>query len=275
MKRGRWPIVSALLSSALAQAPPASAHSLACRGLYADKTVSIDFFRKSSEVSRTLLTSVVRHHYEADDLMEHGTLAELDRRPNPQLFRDALREYEMASAGLLELRGQLDQLIAIHRGGKPVKLFETTLGRLLQELGPLPAVSIRGQRHSNVAGAEPTQGGKPPRTFLEVLQAQRDAVEVVRRQLDDTIEALRGVIPLADKGEFTSIVLSGRSGFGDKVQESVDLLGRLTVLHTSTCSATIAATGHVYPVGFEWLPQPSSPPPPISGPPAAAAGGRD
>jgi hypothetical protein len=273
MRVARSPLTLALLATALVPASAARAHALACRALYADRTATISFFRKSSEVSRTLLTSVVRHHYAADDLIERAATAELDGRPDPALFKEALREYEMASAGLLELQKQLDELIGLHRTGKPVKLFEEALARLLREQAPLPAVALRGQRHSNAAGdAGPLDATRFPQSLLAVLQAQREAAEVVRRQLDETIESLRAVTPRADRGEFMSIVLSGRSGFGDKADESVELLGRLTTLHTSTCSTTIAAAEHAYPAGFEWLVQPSSPPPPISGPPATPSG---
>jgi hypothetical protein len=267
------PLALGLLATALVPAPAARPQSLACRALYADRNATINFLRKSSEVSRTLLTNVIHHHYAADDLIERAASAELDRRPDPALVKEALREYEMASAGLRELQKQLDELIALHRTGKPVKTFEEALARLLREQAPLPAVALRGQRHSNAAGdAGPMDGAKPPQSLLAVLQAQREAADVVRRQLDDTIESLRAVTPRADRGEFISMVLSGRSAFGDRVQESVELLGRLTTLHTSTCGTTIAAASHAYPAGLEWLAQPSSPAPPISGPAATPSG---
>jgi hypothetical protein len=251
-----------------ALSPPASllAQSLACRGLYADRSVTISFLRKSAEVSRTLFSGVVRHHHAADDLVARAVLAEFDRRPDPALCRAALQEYAEASAGLRELEKQLGELMAIHRGGRPLPLFEEAVGRLLRERGALPAIALRGQRYSNVAGSESAEATKAPQTLLDVLRVQQEGVGVLAGQIDDTVEALRAVIPWGEKGELTSVVLSGRSAFGDKAKESVELLGRFTALYTNSCGATIAATVHVYPAGLEWLSQPSRPPPSPPGP---------
>jgi hypothetical protein len=71
--------------------------------------------------------------------------------------------------------------------------------------------------------------------------------------MDETIEAFRSVLPYAEKGEFAAMMLSGRHGFADKIQQSVDLMGIYGRYYTSTCMATIAATMQAYPAGLEWL----------------------
>jgi hypothetical protein len=50
------------------------------------------------------------------------------------------------------------------------------------------------------------------------------------------------------------MMLSGRQGFADKIQQSVQLLGVFNRFYTTGCMASIAATMQVYPKGLQWLP---------------------
>lgn len=270
----RISVASALL--ALLLPSPAESHSLSCRGLYDDRTVTIRFLRKSAEVSHTLFTEVLRHHYEAEALLERAVIAEIDRRPDPPLLREVLRELSATSAGLVALQTELEALLAIDRGGKRLPIFDEALARLLREPGGFSAVSLTGERYSNAGGGEEKVSvSKSPRTLADLLTLQRERAALVGRQLDETVESLRALLPLADRGEFVSMMLSGRSGFADKLQESIELLRRLANLYTTSCGTTVAAAAHVYPAGLEWLTQPGPPLASTSPAPPAAESERD
>lgn len=82
---------------------------------------------------------------------------------------------------------------------------------------------------------------------------------ILKRQLDEMIDAFTTTLPLADRGEFASALLSGGFGFADKVQQSVCLLGVYNQFYIGRCMNTIDATMQVYPVGLQWLKQAQQP----------------
>lgn len=207
-------------------------------------------------MSNTLFTKVMALHYQGDDLLEQGVMAEFDGKPDPKLFVAALKRFEETQQQMTVLDKKLGELITIHKQGKATPEFEVALRKILvQSRGP-ERVSLMWLRYSNVA----RQGIAPPPTdvvdLLTTMEAQRADLAVLRRQLADTIQAFQAVIPYAEKGEFATMMLSGRHGFAEKIQQSVDLLGVYGRFYTSKCMATIAATMQAYPAGLSWLKDP-------------------
>jgi hypothetical protein len=192
-------------------------------------------------------------HYQGDDLLERGVLAELESKPNPDLFRQALAQFEECSRQMAVLDGKLVELIAIHQRGVPDRLFDATTRKILREQTAVERVSLTGSRYSNVARGRRIRSAPQPRDLLEVMQMQRSDLSLLKKQLDGMIEAFRAVIPLADQHEFAALILSGRHGFADKIQQSVRLIGVYGQFYVRSCSATIDATMQIYPSGLKWL----------------------
>ncbi len=192
-------------------------------------------------------------HYEADDLLERGVLADMSGKPQPALFRQALARFKECSAAMALLDRKMGELIAIHEKGKPVPEFGETLRKILEQGGPVPRVSLTGVRYANVARDQQQPPKDFPKDLASIMAAQRSDLQILKKQLDGMIAAFTDVMPLGEKGEFSAALLSGRHGFADKVQQSVYLTGVFVQFYVSTCMATIDATMQVYPKGLEWL----------------------
>ncbi len=160
-----------------------------------------------------------------------------------------------------QLEKKLDELIGIHTRGTLDRGFEQALGRILQSGPPLQRVSLQGLRYSNTATPQASQLAQP-KDLLEIMTMQKEDLGLLKRQLTEMIDAFTTTLPLADRGEFASALLSGRVGFADKVQQSVYLLGVYTQSYIGRCMNTIDATMQVYPSGLEWLKRPQEGPVP-------------
>lgn len=192
-------------------------------------------------------------HYRGDDLLERGVLAELRGKPKPALFHEALAEFQNSARGMARLDNELAALQEVHRRGKEDPVFAEALGRILRDAPPIERVSLSGRRYSNVAASSPTAQRPKPVSLADIMEQQRQDLAIVRKQMDETIIAFKSVLPLADRGEFAALILSGRLGFSDKIQQSVDLMGTFGRFYTKGCSATIDATMQIYPKGLGWL----------------------
>lgn len=148
---------------------------------------------------------------------------------------------------------KLQELMAIHAAGKQVPEFDAAVVKILKEQPAIERVSLHGKRYSTISGGKPEPLASPGRDLAEVMKNQRQDLAVVRKQLKETIEAFRAVLPVADKGEFAALMLSGRAGFADRIQESVDMLGVFQQSYIRACMTTIAATMQIYPAGLKWL----------------------
>jgi hypothetical protein len=199
-----------------------------------------------------LFTQVVKLHYEADDLLERGVMAELDGKPEPEHFKTALQRFEESLEAMNALDKSMEELVAIHRRGKSLKVFDVAVSKILRQMDPVERVSLRGLRYSNLP-ARKEDKKRNPRNLLEIMQAQRADLAVLREQLGVTIEAFRAVLPLAEQHEFSAMMLSGRAGFADKILQQVNLINVFSKFYTRTCLTTIDATMQVYPKGLEWL----------------------
>lgn len=177
-------------------------------------------------------------------------MAELEGKPNPDHFRAAFKRFEESLEAMELLDKKMSELIDIHRRGKSLRVYDLALARILSQMGSVERVSLTGLRYSNVPS--PRQGRRI-RNLLEIMEAQRSDLAILRDQLKDTIEAFRAVLPLADKHEFSALMLSGRLGFANKILQQVNLINVFSKFYTRSCLTTIDATMQTYPAGLEWI----------------------
>ena len=147
---------------------------------------------------------------------------------------------------------RLAELQAIDKAGHAVEIYERALTKILAEGGPIERLSRKGVRYSDVAGRK-AEKGEPIVGTAGILAAQRQDLAVLRTMLEEVLQGLRDALPLAEKGEFAQVMLSGRNAFGDKMPQFTDMISSFERLYVRTCMATIATTMQVYPTGFEWL----------------------
>lgn len=204
-------------------------------------------------MSGLLFNQVARLHYEGDDLLEQGVLAEMKGAPKPEYFHEAYNKFQQCADAMDNLALRMTDLIETHKKYGDDPKFAASLGRILREADRLERVSMTGVRYSNVGGARIRARNNRPSDLQNMLQMQRNDLALLRRQMRDTLSEFAKVLPLADRGEFASLILSGRHGFSDRIQQSVDMLGTFTTFYTRSCMTTIDATMQVYPSGLGWL----------------------
>ena len=71
--------------------------------------------------------------------------------------------------------------------------------------------------------------------------------------LDEVIVAMQDAMPLTERGQFASVMLSGRNAFGEKMPQFTNMFSAYQRLYVTTVLATISTTMQVYPNGYEWL----------------------
>lgn len=195
---------------------------------------------------------MIAGYYKGNSHLEEAIVAELDGTPKPELFRSALASYEASAEQMNVLDQKFAELIEIDGSGEKVKVYETALARILKEAPPFERIAARGARYANVGGTRPVRL-KPIRTSSDILLAQREDLQILRKGYAEAISALRDAIPLAERGEFVKVMLSGRNAFGDKMPKFTDMISAYERFNIRSCMATIDATMQVYPRGFEWL----------------------
>ena len=206
-------------------------------------------------------------HYQGDELLERGVLAELKGSPQPGLFKEALRLFEQTATEMARLEKAYGELLALHQQAALDPAFETAVARILKDAGPFERPGLEGSRYSMVARGTPERppSGSGFRTLIEIVAAQQADLGLVRRQMEETIKAFRDVIPLAEKGQFAPLILSGRWAFADKILQSINLIQVYSRFFTRSCLVTIDATMQIYPAGLAWLKELPAEPPPARG----------
>jgi len=177
-------------------------------------------------------------------------MAELDGKPDPDHFKAAFKRFEESLEAMDLLDKKMTELIEIHKRGKSLKVYDLALAKILGQMGSVERVSLTGLRYSNVSSE---RDKRRPRNLLEIMEAQRADLAILRDQLKGTIEAFRAVLPLAEKHEFSAMMLSGRLGFANKILQQVNMINVFSKFYTRTCLTTIDATMQTYPAGLEWI----------------------
>ncbi len=202
---------------------------------------------------------VLTKYHAANRAIESGILAELDGKPAPDKFKEALELLHATSNALGYLREQQAELLAFHeetvsKKGMRVDRYELALGKVLAELGPVERPSAQGMRYSGAGGLKRHKAAGFE-TIDDILKAQLEDIKTIHRKSEVVIDALRSAIPLADRGEFVPVMLSGRNAFGDVMPQFTDMMSAFERFYIQACMATIAATMQAYPAGWEWLEQ--------------------
>ena len=195
---------------------------------------------------------------EADHWLEQGVLADLQGK-------DAIPILEKAVARLKESRMEMDRaydqigkLIAIEKENKAIPEHDAALERILRSHPPIERVSLTSTRFANVGAGTGVSinYGTIGTNFKDLLENLRTDLKVLQVETDRTIEAFGTVLPMAKKGGFASIVLSGRAPLPERVMHSVDQTMVYVQFHNRACMTAIAADMQVYPKGLEWIPKP-------------------
>ena len=200
-----------------------------------------------------LSLGVIATYYKGNSSLEQGIVAELHGTPDASQFRAALTSYQSSLDQMAALDKKFEELEAIDRSSTTVKAFEDALGKLLRQASPsFERISAKGVRYSNVGGTRPASL-KPLRTSSDILEAQRSDLKILQRGMEEAISALKDAIPLAERGEFVKVMLSGRNAFADKMPKFTDMISAYERINIRTCMATSDATMQIYPKGLEWL----------------------
>jgi hypothetical protein len=192
--------------------------------------------------------------------LEEGIVSELDGKPSPVSFRSSLKNFEELSEKMTTLDRKLTELAEIDKRAANLKvpLYENTVTKVLKESKPFERMSAKGVRYADAGGTEADRVSTI-QTTSDILVAQRDDLRILQKKLGEVIEALRNAIPLAEKGEFVRVMLSGRNAFGSKMPQFTDMMSAYDRFVVRSCMTTIDATMQVYPTGFEWLQPPTKP----------------
>ncbi len=232
-----------------------SAHNVWCHCSKKDKLTTMKFFYQAGAVYEALSDALGTWH-SANSPLEKGVLAEFERAINgaplkPYHYRETLHALTALQVKLEVLHIALGQLRELSADGTTTPEFDAALSKLLAEGPRVNRLSTAGVRYADSAGRE--QPTMPIVGITGVIDAQITDLRILRSVLDQVVVGLRDALPLADRGEFARVMLSGRNAFGDKMPQLTDMVSAYDRLYVQTCMATIAATMQVYPKGFEWL----------------------
>lgn len=204
---------------------------------------------------------MTRIWHEANAQLEIGITAEFEskiyknKKPNPKGFYEALEGLKRLKESMSGYDKAVQTLQKVNLACTKLKILEETLSRILEEGRPLLRLSKSGVRYADAAGLAAVKV-TPIRSSSEILVALRTDLKILFNTLDEVIIGLRDALPLADKGEFAAVMLSGRNAFGDKMPQFTNMFSAYQRLYVQTVMATIAATMQVYPAGYEWLTAP-------------------
>ena len=199
--------------------------------------------------------------HKANSQLEKGILAEfqskLDARVGiqSQAFQSALALLRQLENVMGRYSNEVQILQKLNAACKKQASLVAALSKVLHEARPLIRLSTRGVRYSDTGGLT-TKKSPPIRNQADILNAWQTDLGILTKVLREVIVDLRDAIPLAERGNFASMMLSGRRGFADKMPQFTDMFSAYERLYVRTVMATIAATMQVYPKGYEWLTAP-------------------
>ena len=219
--------------------------------------MTVEFYRQAGVVYQKL-TEMRTTWQKANTHLEHGVIAEFESKLDRNKQAKA-EEFHLAYEGYVQLQekmGEFEQAIkelqAVDHKCEKVPEYEAALAKVLAEGRPLPRLSRTGVRFADAAGL-PTDRLKPIQGTSDILRAWQADLAVLSKTFDEVVVGLRDALPLAEKGEFAAVMLSGRNAFGDKNPQFTDMFSAYERMYTQTVLATINTTMQVYPKGYEWL----------------------
>ncbi|UWQ46866.1 hypothetical protein [Leisingera aquaemixtae] len=250
----RFALATAL---ALFLSSPAISHQVWCHHNCPVQRDTVDFFHKSKDVY-VALTAIEQNWQSSSYSLENGILAEFDSKVDPSKSLN-VEQYEKALAGYIELRALMDDLdeaiYVLQEADKKcggTKSFNMAVERNLKDATDFHRLSTSGVRFSDAAGLSEANIA-PMKSISDILSAWRVDLAILASTLDEVIVAMQDAMPLAEKGEFAAVMLSGRNAFGDKMPQFTDMLSAYQRFYVEAVLITINSTMQVYPDGLEWL----------------------
>lgn len=197
---------------------------------------------------------------EAGRLLENGVLADLKGEDSFPILERALQKLREARVQMDALYVQIGKLIEIEKSNQALPEHNLAIGHILKSLPPIERVSLTNSRFANVSGAAGVAVNYGPvgDTFDQLLGNLQSDLKILQVGTDQAINAFAEILPVARKGGFGSIVLSGRAPLPEKIMHSADQTMVYVQFHNRACMAAIAADMQVYPKGLEWIPKPGS-----------------
>ncbi len=231
-----------------------SAHNVWCHCAKKDAEAALEFIHKAGEVY-TALADAMLVWDGANRPLEAGVLAEMEHIVHgtpmrPYNFKETLISLQLLREKLAVLDLRLRELRVLADDGDTLPEFEKTITAILNEQQVL-RLSLQGVRYADFAGKK--NQSQPIIGLVGIVDAQIMDLGILRQVLEEVIEGTRNAIPLAEKGEFARVMLSGRNEFGDKMPQFTDMIYTYQKLYAQTCMSSIAATMQTYPKGFTWL----------------------
>jgi hypothetical protein len=197
---------------------------------------------------------------EAGRLLEHGVLADLRGEASYPILERALQKLREARQQMDVLYVQIGKLIEIEKTHQALPEHNLAIGHILRAYPPIERVSLTNSRFANVSAAAgiAINYGPVGSTFPELLDNLQSDLKILQVETDQAIAAFAEILPVARKGGFGSIVLSGRAPLPERIMHSADQTMVYVQFHNRACMAAIAADMQVYPKGLEWIPKPGS-----------------
>ncbi len=250
-----------LLLATVVSLPPsmaaheAAAHNVWCHCPKRTADATLQFFYKAGEVYQEI-TNIMQTWHMANTPLEWGVIAEfeyiLHGKPlKPDNFKETLVGLELLKLKLNALGIQLREQRALSESAEVVPEFDAAVTEILKQQKGIPRLSLQGVRYSEVAGSPVSY--KSMIGISGIVDAQIEDLGILLQVLDEVIAGLRDAIPLAEKGQFARVMLSGRNAFGEKMPQFTDMMYAYERLYVVSCMSTIAATMQIYPKGFEWV----------------------
>ena len=212
----------------LAPAQSTFAHNVWCHCNFQSPKDTLAFFHLAGDVYTSHANSVTLWH-ESNIPLENGVLAEFEAKLDPakplkaELFRENMQKLQLLDKQLGELDGRLGKVIDFLKVNKASPGFNETLAKVTSSTKDIRRLAAVGSRYAEVGGkAEVTTSTPKLDSVLAIYIAQREDLSMLRKKLNEVIDGARDAIPLAEKGEFAQVMLSGRNAFGDKMPQFTD-----------------------------------------------------
>lgn len=244
---------------ALGTVTPAFAHNVWCHCNFQSAKDTLDFFHLAGDVYTSHANSIKLWH-ESNVPLENGVLAEFEAKVDPakplkpELFRENMQKLQQLDTQLGELDARLGKVIDFLKSKRASPGFNEALAKVTSNTRDIRRLSAVGSRYAEVGGKSKAETAAPKlNSVLAIYVAQREDLAMLRKKLNEVIDGARDAIPLAEKGDFAKVMLSGRNAFGDKMPQFTDWFSAYDRFYVQSCMATIAVTMQIYPKGFEWL----------------------
>jgi len=231
------------------------AHNVWAHTIMRTPEATVDAFHQSGKVYHALVEAM--HVWDTTSAaIEEGVIAEFEHKLNntplkPRYYKETLYGLEVLSVKLETLAETLDDAYTLINGGDIDPDFNEALTKLLADDKTIVRLSLVGARYSDISGKAAEQ--ETIDGISGIFGALQDDLSMLRTLLKDVTAATREAIPLAEKGEFAEVMLSGRNAFGDKMPQFTDMISAYERLYVQLSLSTIAGTMQVYPKGFKWL----------------------